>query len=137
MSYPLDVAAQNAALDAMLGDAAASSMPTSFEVAWFNADPRFGGTELTSDGGYARETVPNDSTVFPDAVDGRKDSAVITWPLPTAAWSDTGAFWGMYDAADHTTLYFIGRPSEPVDIDGTETAGPAASLGIYWNTEGL
>jgi hypothetical protein len=133
MSYPLDVAAQSAALDALLGDNAASTVPTSFEVAIFDGSPLAGGVELDSTGGYARAVVANTSAVFPDAVSGQKVSATISFAAPSAAWSDTGTDFVLYDAADSTTAWFFGRLLEEIAVDGTET-GVAIQLALYWNT---
>lgn len=136
MGYPLDVAAQNAALDGLLGDAHASTVPASFEVAFFNAHPLLGGTELTSAGGYVRPTVANDSGAFPDAVDGVKVSAQIPIADPSGAWSDTATHLVLIDGADSTTRWFVGKLRDELAIDGSET-NVAASAAIFWNTEGL
>lgn len=135
MGYPLDTTAQDACLDALLGDNAGSSMPSSFEVALFNGHPLSGGTELTSDGGYARAVIANDSTVWPDAVSGQKVSATVPFPVPTDAWSDTATHYLLIDAADSTTEYFPGRLLGELSVDGTETA-VSVQLAAFFNTLG-
>lgn len=136
MAYPLDVAGQNAVLDALLGDNAGASMPSSFEVALYSGHPLAGGTELTSDGGYVREVVANSSANFPDAVSGQKVSAIFTWATPSAAWSDTATHYLLIDAADSTTEYFPGRLLSEVTVT---TAGDAVAvqLAAFFNTTSL
>lgn len=136
MAYPLAVAAQSAALDALLGDNRGVTMPTSFEVALFNGDPQLGGSELTSDGGYVRVTVANDSTTFPAAVSGQKVSAVIAFATSSDAWSDTATHYLLYDAADSTTAWFPGRLLDEVSVDDADT-DVAVQLAAYWNTASL
>lgn len=136
MGYPLDVAAQSAALDALLGDGAAAGVPTAFELALFDGDPRdTHSLELPSTGGYARVTgITNDSTNFPDAVDGAKSSAVFSFAASSGAWAATGTWFVLYDAADSTTAWFFGPLTSAVIVSG---AGYVVELSIpiYWNTE--
>lgn len=136
MSYPLDVAAQSAALDGQLGDDHASTIPSSFELALFNADPRSGGVELDPDGGYVRVVVANTTAVWPAAAFGRKQSNPIALPVPTGAWSDTATHWVLFDAADSTTRWFFGALAQELAIDGTELSVAAVPT-LFWNTEGL
>lgn len=136
MSAPLDLAAQSAALDAMLGDNAASTMPASFELALWDGDPRGGGNvELPSTGGYARVTgIANDSTNFPDAVDGAKTCLVQSFGTSSGSWPNVGTFFVLIDAADSTTRYFYGPLTEPVVVSVAGT-GVAVQPIINWNTE--
>lgn len=134
MTYPVDLAAQNAALDALLGSGHAAGVPSSWEVALFAGDPTNGGTELTSAGGYARVTVSNDTAHWPAASGGMKSSMPINFPTPTAAWSDVATHFLLISAADHSTQWFPGLLSEPVGVFGTEL-GVSVSLSLYWNTE--
>lgn len=139
MSYPLDVDAQNAALDAVLGDGAAASMPTSFELALFNGDPANGGTELTPTGGYARATADNDTATFPDADSGQKVSATISFTAPSGPWVGVTdsliTHWLLLDAADSTTQYFSMPFADPFAILGDEP-DVSVQLVLMWNTEG-
>lgn len=134
MSYPLDVAAQNAALDALLGSGKASGVPSSWEVALFAGDPANGGTELTGTGGYVRVTVTNNSTNFPNASGGIKTAAVVLFAAPSAAWSDTANYWVFYDHADSSTAWFYGLLSEELTVYGTETVVQIQPA-LYWNVE--
>lgn len=136
MSSPVDVDAQNAALDALLGDGAAGSVPTSWEVALFAGDPANGGTELTSAGGYVRPVIANDTATWPDAVDGEKLSAIIDFDAPTDAWSATATYFLLIDHADSTTQWFPGLLLDPLTIFGTETA-VQVQLSLFWDTLGV
>ena len=133
MAYPLDSDAQANALDALLGDDRGAKMPASFEVALFNAHPDFGGTELSATGGYARVTVANDSTTFPDASPD-KTSAPIPFAAATGAWSDTATHFLLLDAADSTTRYFAGLLDDEVDVLVAGTV-VTPSLRFYWDQE--
>lgn len=133
MAYPLDTAAQNAVLDAILS-LDLTNLPTSYEVALFNAHPLLGGTELTSDGGYVRMTVAADLLDWPAASAGAKTSVIIPWAATTDAWSDTATHYLLIDAADSTTRYFPGRLLEQIVVNAASTP-VAAQLIAYWNTE--
>lgn len=136
MAYPIDTVAQSAALDAMLGAAASSSMPTSFEVALFTDHPVLGGMELTSTGGYARVTVANNGTVFPAAVSGLKTSTTVSFGSSSDAWSDTAPYAVLIDAADSTTQWFAVLLDDEVTVDAAGTS-VSVELKIFWNTEAL
>ena len=57
-----------------------------------------GGTEVTG-GAYARKSVTNDTTNFPNAVAGSKSNAIAqTFTTATADWGTIVAY-GLYDAA--------------------------------------
>lgn len=135
MGYPLDTTAQDNTLDSLLGDNAGASMPSSFEVALFNAHPLLGGTELTSDGGYVRPVIANDSATWPNA-SGSKVSVPITLAAATGAWSDTATHYLLIDAADSTTQYFPGRLVDELSVDEAGS-GVAVQLIAFWNTTGL
>ena len=136
MAYPLDTAAQNAVLDSILGDGAGASMPSSFEVALFNGHPLLGGTELTSDGAYARVTIANDTATWPDASSGAKLSAVVVFATSDDAWSDTASHYLLFDAADSSTRFFAGRLSDEVNVSDAGT-DVAVQLAASWNTASL
>lgn len=130
----LDTAAQNASLDNDYGASKGANAPTAHEVALFTDHPDLGGTELTSTGGYARVSWTNDGTNWPAASGGQKTSATVTFPVPTAAWSDTATYWVLFDAADSTTRWDCGRLSEEISVD--EAGGSVtAVLTIYYNGE--
>lgn len=133
MSYPYDTAAQNAALDALLSRDV-SSVPTAWEVALYNAHPAFGGTELTSAGGYVRASLNADLTDFPAASSGLKTSVVVAFPTSTAAWSDTAPYAVLIDAADSTTRWFVVLLTEEVNVDAVGVT-PSVVLSNYWNVE--
>lgn len=136
MGYPLDVAARNALLAAWLGDDAAVTMPTSFEVALLNNHPSLGGTELTSDGGYVRAVVANNSTTFPAPSGGMVTTMQIAFADSTDAWSDTAPYGMLIDAADSVTRYLVGKLTQEIVVLGA-APGPVARLSFYWNTSSL
>ncbi len=133
MSAPLDVAAQNQTLDALLG----TGLPASFEVALFDGDPSAGGAELTSAGGYLRPVVDNDAVLFPNpAADGQKTSIPIAFANPSGNWSAVAQYWVLYDAADSTTAWWYGLLADELSVLATST-GISVRLSIYWNPEGI
>jgi hypothetical protein len=134
MAYPLDTAAQDAGLKAWFGDGRALSVPASWEVALFTGHPLYGGTELTSAGGYAPIVVANTSANFPDPVSGVVQ-ATATFPAPTDAWSDVATHYELREVGGGP-VWWVGVLAEPgLDIDA---AGPARSIqvAIQWNREG-
>lgn len=132
MAYPYDVAAQNAALDALLSRDV-SGIPTTWEVALYDGHPSFGGAELAATGGYVRATLNADLTDFPAASDGLKSSVSVAFPVSTAAWSDTAPFVVLIDAADSTTRWFVVQLTEEINV--TEAGiTPSVQLTNYWNT---
>lgn len=134
MSAPIDVAAQNASLDALLGDGHAAGIPDAWEMAIFNADPTNGGTELTSDGGYARAAVDNDTANWPDAALGVKASVGQSFGTSTDAWSDDGQYLVLYDAADHTTAWFYAPLDDPIIVPVTGTLVDDVVMTVPWDT---
>lgn len=135
MSYPYDVAAQNAALDALLGRDI-SGIPTAWEVALYDEHPSSGGAELASDGGYVRAALNNDLTDFPAASGGLKESIVAAFATSTGAYIDTAPYAVLIDAADSTTRWFVVRLIDEVVVDAAGIT-PAVVLANYWNVEGL
>lgn len=134
MAYPFDVAAQNAALDALLSRDV-SGIPTTWEVALYDAHPAFGGAELTSDGGYARAALDADLTDFPAASDGLKSSVSVAFPESTGAYSDTAPYAVLIDGSDSTSRWFVVLLTEEVNV--TEAGiTPSVVLSNYWNVEG-
>lgn len=138
MSFPLDTDAQSLALDGLLGDDHAVTIPDDFELAIYNGDPRnIDSVELdVGVGGYVRVPIANDSATWPAAVDGAKVSAEVGLFTPTDVLSDTGTHWVLVSAVDHTTRWFFGLLSEPLDVDGSEIAPLSTSLAARWNTVG-
>lgn len=98
--------------------AAYSTAPTEFEVALFVGDPANGGTELPATGGYARVTVPNDATTWPDApADGSITSAPVTFPTSSAAWDDAPTHFQLFNA-DTGDAGDSGVLADPVSVLG-------------------
>jgi hypothetical protein len=135
MAAPLDATAQNIVLDALLGDGAAAGMPTVFELAIFDGDPRGSGVELPATGGYARVVgITNASVNFPDAVDAMKTMAAQAFADSTGAWPNVGTWWVLFDGADSTTRYHFGLLDEPVVVPGA-VSSVLVRPRIYWNPQ--
>lgn len=94
----VDTAAENAVLDSTYGDNHSTLFGSTLTIRLFDDDPRLGGSELTSDGGYAAVVVNNDDSVFPPAVAGAKESALIDFGTSTGAWSGI-ATWAVVEDA--------------------------------------
>ena len=101
MSY-LSNYLENELLDHVLG-VGAYTRPTSVIFGLFTADPGESGAtgEVSSSGtGYARVTVPNNTTNFPQCSTSgtpvKTNGAVIAFPTPTASWG-TVTHWAAYD----------------------------------------
>lgn len=140
MSFPLDTPAQNNWLDCLLGDGAGTSSPASFEFALFAGDPFFGGVEMDSVGGYVRPVISNNSTQWPDAVDGQKVGLAVPFADPSNEWTAgslpvPATHFLLIDAADSTTRYVARKLSEPLVVTGTETDLSVQPI-LTWNTEG-
>lgn len=133
MAYPLDTAAQNAALDALLGRDL-SGIPTAWEVALFTDHPLLGGTELTSAGGYARAALNNDLSDFPAAASGLKTSVTVDFGTSTDAYSDTALYAVLIDAADSVTRWFARPLNQEVNVTAAG-ADVAVQLTNFWDTE--
>jgi hypothetical protein len=134
MSAPIDVSAQNAVLDAMLGDGHASGMPAAFQLAIFDGDPTGTGAELTSSGGYARVvSIANNSTNFPAADTGVKTGIAQTFPTSTAALSGLGKFWALFDQANPTIPWFYGQLSDVLNV-GASGVGYQVTPRLFWNS---
>jgi hypothetical protein len=127
----LSAAAQSASLNNDYGANKGVSAPVSHEVALFNGDPVLGGTELAATGGYARVTITNNGTTWPDASAGATTSATVTFPTSTAAWSDTATHFVLYDHADSVTQWDSGLLKDEISVDAAGEA-PRAELTIYY-----
>ena len=133
MAYPLDTAAQNAALDVLLGRDL-TGIPTAWQVALYTNHPLLGGTELTSAGGYARGSLNNNLTDYPPASAGEKTSVQVAFGTSTGAYSDTAPCAVLIDAADSTTRWFAVFLDPEVSVVAAG-AVVVATLSHYWNVE--
>jgi hypothetical protein len=98
---------RNKLLDAVLG--AGYTKPSTVYIALYSAAPTGagGGTELTGNG-YARASVTNNSTNWPNASSSIKTTgAAFTFTTATGAW-DTATHWGIFDASTSGNLLFWG-----------------------------
>lgn len=110
----MDPAAMNALLDAGYGTTRAAHCPASHELALFFGDPRDLGTELASDGGYARVTVT--AADWEAAADGEKSTVWMQFPAPTAEWSSAATHWALIASGE--VLWDSGPLTEPLEVTG-------------------
>jgi hypothetical protein len=97
-------------------------------VALFTANPSDsgGGTEVTG-GSYARVSVTNNTTNWPNASSGSKSNGTaITFPTATANWGTVTAF-GIFDASSAGNLLYWGTLSASKTVDNGDTASFASS----------
>ena len=118
-----DTAAQNATLDALLGDARAAGVPASFSLALFDGDPMGDGVEI-SGGGYARVTVANTTAVWGAAANGEKVSTPITL-AGTSTYATAATHWCLFDG---TTGWFTGELDEAIS-EPTDTVTLSVFIG--------
>lgn len=113
---------ENALLDGFLGDDHTSAFGATVYLALFTATPgdTGGGTEVST-GSYARVSMTNNDTNWPNASSGQKpNGTVITFPTASADWG-TVTHWGVYSASTAGTLYWygtIGTSRDVVNGDG-------------------
>jgi hypothetical protein len=115
------VAAQNASLDNDYGTTRGPNAPDAHELALFNGDPRFGGTELSGNGYDRTPVLPAD---WDPAEDGAK-SATVTPADATGEWQSathwlliataTGDWWETA-ALDQATSVTAAGPVTPVTV---------------------
>lgn len=118
-----DTAAQNATLDALLGDGRAAGVPASFSLALFAGDPMGDGVEITG-GGYTRPTVANTTAVWGTAANGEKSTAAIAL-AGTGTYDNPATHWCLFDGA---TGWFTGELTDPVQ-QPTDTVALTVFLG--------
>ena len=109
-------------LDHVLGNAAYTA-PGSVYIALFTADPSDagGGTEATG-GSYARATVTNNATNWPNAAAGAKANGTeITFAEATADWGTITAF-GIFDAASAGNLLYWAELTTDKAVNNGDTA---------------
>lgn len=105
-------AVQNAWLDLYLRGI--GTHPASLQLALFFGDPSNGGTELTSDGGYARVTIADTDWAAADA--GSSVAGPIDFADATDAWSDTATHWCLVTAGGD--LGPSGALTDPLVVTG-------------------
>lgn len=99
---------ENAILNHVLGNTPYGA-PANVHIGLFTVAPSDsgGGTEVTG-GSYARKSVTNNTTNFPNAAGGSKSLAVQQdFPQATADWGTVVAF-GLFDAASSGNLLYWG-----------------------------
>lgn len=112
---------ENKVLDLIFG-ATSYSAPGTIYVALFTVTPSDsgGGTEV-SGGSYARKSVTNNTTNFPNASSGSKTTgADITFATPSADWGAVVAF-GLFDASTSGNLLYWGAISPTKTINNGDT----------------
>lgn len=125
-----DDAAADAALDAMWGANHGSTMPATFQVGLLTGDPRDGGIELTSAGGYARLTCTNGASFWGDAAGGTKTSVPVQLVNATGAYNDDADWWGIWVSG---ALFDFGRLTDTISVTAAG-APPAFTISVYFAT---
>jgi hypothetical protein len=101
-------------LDAIFG-ASAIGTPATFYAALFTTAPTASsaGVEVTG-GSYARVSITNNSTNFPNtSAQIKSNGTAINWPVSTGAWGTVVA-WGLYDASTAGNLWAYGSITSQV-----------------------
>lgn len=101
--------------------------PASLELALFAGDPSDGGTELTSDGGYARVTI--NAADWSSGTDGSVIAGPIAFADATDAWSDTATHWCLIEGSD---LGECGSLTDPITIAGPTTDITLESITVFY-----
>lgn len=107
---------RNFVLDTLLGNSSPTP-PADVYCALFTVTPTHtgGGTEVTG-GAYARVTIANTTTNFPNASGGSKSNGTpITFPTTTADWGTVVAF-AYFDAGTGGNLLGFGAIASPADV---------------------
>lgn len=132
-----DTTVDEAALDALHGTGSGTSMHFTFAVGLLNGDPRNGGTELTSAGGYARVAgCDNASATFwpAAAADGQKVSAAVAFAAATGAFSAKATHWGWFRTGE-TAPFNWGEIDGGLYVDGAG-AVPTFTCIVSFNLAG-
>ena len=118
----------NELLDHVLGNSAYSA-PATVYLALFTVAPTDagGGTEV-SGGSYARKSVTNNTTNFPNASNGSKTLATEQeFPTATGGWGTVVAV-GLFDAATNGNLLYWTTITSQVVNSGSVATFAAAAL---------
>jgi hypothetical protein len=127
----MDIEVQNLLLDITYGPNRSPLTPDEHELALFFGDPRDGGTELTSDGGYVRVTVDGD-TDWTTPADGKYPTVQKFFPAPSAAWSNSATHWALIDPVTGY-LWDSGRFVEPIIVAEAGSNQPVATAMPQWD----
>lgn len=126
----------NAALDALYGDAHASTFPSSLRVRLYIGDPADTGVEPAA-GGYAAVTVANTTANFPAASGRQKENGTdIVWPTSSGDWGGVCTHWALTDAAGD--ICASKALPEPIDVNAagvTPRAVAGALVITFLDTE--
>jgi len=102
------------------------------EVALYVGDPANGGVELDGTGGYARVTVPNDTSTWPDApAGGAITSGPVSFPTSSGAWQDSPTHFQLFNA-DTSDAGDSGLLSDAVVVAGSGVVVSLA-LTVFYN----
>lgn len=107
---------KNVYLDSAYGDDHGDLFPDTGYLALFDGKPTTsgGGVELSGDG-YAPVAITNNSTNWPDAVDGLKTNGVaFVFPAASADW-DEATYWAIKDGVSGSVVDY-GRLQNPVQV---------------------
>ena len=112
------VTTSSAVLDSVLGGD--TYVPAAgYQFALYTVAPtQFGGGTEVSGGGYARVSVANNATTFPDAVSGVKSLGIqVAFPTATGDWGTVVA-WGLHSASGDNLVMFGALGSSVVVTTG-------------------
>jgi hypothetical protein len=124
-------------IPSLIGDDAGGSMPATWKVCLGSGDPRRGGTELSSSGGYARVDLSNASSAWTGIPTGVA-SALVTFDEPTGAWSDEATHLWLLHPSHLSKPFAVQELSRPIAIVSGSDPAPKirvrvtdAEIGVF------
>jgi len=127
----------NSLLDLMFGSAHAGVFPPSYEVGLSLTAPQNDGSGITepTDPSYARASVPNDSTHFPNATARQKTLALpVVFNQPTGVWSTVTSpvrWIILYDSSGNYCAGVALSAAMVIDSTSAPPVIPAGTLVVY------
>lgn len=119
--------------DHVLGSQSYSAPATVYIELYTAAPSASGGGTAVSGGSYARKSVTNNNTNWPDTVSGTGEKFLGVEQAFTAASADWGIVvaWGLFDASSGGNLLHFGTLTTPITIlSGDIFRFPAGSSGL-------
>lgn len=112
----MDIEAQNAILDAILGPDQGATIPATFDFELWVGDPRLAGSVEVSGPGYAAVEISTSASWTTPAAGGVKTrDTPVAFADPTDEWDDVATHWAMRDPGTGA-LYFVGLLSRRLDV---------------------
>lgn len=119
--------------DHVLGNQSYSAPATVYIELYTAAPSASGGGTAVSGGSYARKSVTNNNTNWPDTVSGTGEKFLGVEQAFTAASADWGTVvaWGLFDASSGGNLLHFGTLTTPITIlSGDIFRFPSGSSGL-------